>query len=196
MSIMRVSRFFPGFTIAGSAIQLWTEQDNPYGTLISSSSFTPTDFVSLGKEAFGGAFPTYINRWRYGISFTVPSYSGTPNSVKLIFPTYAMGNVLESFLPAIYLSNTDDSAFATGWQNNINNFCGYGVYIDSPSTPYYQTISIPVSLLSPGRKFSFIIGQQYELLGTGAGGYLSTEYSYFALNDGGVNPPHGILVFA
>ncbi len=144
-------------------------------------------FVDSGGSADQiGKTTTSTKRRRFGFFFTVPSgikaaYSGCLN---IILSGYT--NTAESFNPVVYVSNTDDSAFGTGWWNNLNN----GPYTGAYGLSTNQAIAIPGSVIAAraGGKLSIIIGEDKEMLGTGATGVarfghlaastLTVDYTY------------------
>jgi hypothetical protein len=107
-----------------------------------------------------------IHRFRLGLPFTMPNLTGLKAAfLHIAFNTYL--NSLESCVPTIYASSTDDSAFGAGWQNNLDHFAGSGIYGLSGD----QLIELNVSSIigRSNAKLSLIIGQDLELGSSGAG---------------------------
>lgn len=134
----------------------------------------------LGKHCF----TTSITRSRLGMNFSIPSWIVNSSGLEINHRTNlgSFTNTMDNpWRPAIYCSSTDDSSYSSGWWNNTNSFGGYGQYNVS-----VQDVSIPASIVyaKKGVKLSVVMGQEFELLGTGTGVSGSNQAIYGNLGIG------------
>lgn len=172
---------------SGNGIILSSEiVDNPYGTF--SFQNRDKDFYLIGKIA--GGVPHAITRYRAGFSFEVPAFTGLSTPLATQYFVYSNSNsawlnALESWNPVLYGSNTDDSGYPSGWQNNLNVLLGSGAYDPGDIVPggtHSPRFNISYSFVQSkfGSTMSVVAGSNTETTGTGAGADSSGVIVYAA----------------
>ncbi len=115
-------------------------------------------------------------RTRYGFSFQLPANLTPSSSAQVIFQYDLFQNQIETWKPALYSSNTDDSANTPIFMFNTNNFCDYGVYGGGYPIPgsgsgfTYDLFNVPNAFLlaRSGQVMSFLLGEDLEMIDGGA----------------------------
>ncbi len=174
-----------GFSDAKINFSLFCEgrrNDVPYGTPAATNPYgynTTQSFVEVAGK-FSPNLTTAIVRLRLGFSFPLAASYGTSFTAQLKMISNDWSNSLETFIPRVYASNTDDSALYTtgnsatpiGWELNTNNLLqlqsgGDMAYGDTTT----QTLIIPSAIINAnlGGHLSIICGTDKEFAGTGAG---------------------------
>lgn len=175
-------------------------QDSPYLTPVSgttvSTTTKPVGSYLFGKQA-SAASGGFTNRKRFGMSFPIAtSYPGATGCILKITMTSFL-DTLESFVPEVYASNTDDHAlYSTGsksgwdWELNANTLLtpalSYGVTTQ-------QTIVVPMTLIAAaaGSHLCFVVGESLEILNGGVGDINGN--AGFQMDPGGGFPPSAFL---
>lgn len=153
--------FIRSYNLSGNGYNVGERFDNPYDSELDQHAylFNPLDYV-LGQEV---AFITEYFRRRFGISYVLRASYSTGTKFTLI--TY-LGNFINSPIPNMYLSNTDDhSLYSNGfkslqdWELNLDNLVVSGL-----STGTVET-DIPYATLSPffGSTISFVLAESDDV---------------------------------
>ncbi len=138
-----------------------------YGTYFSDGDHAAT---GASGQLFGKTISEHtgnyqVHRTRLGLTFAMPSLTGLRRAVlHIAFYTYL--NALESFTPAVYSSNTDDTSYPSNWENNLDNFAGSGVYGLSGDQEIELSVASIVGRTSAN--CSLIFGTSTELSSSGA----------------------------
>lgn len=158
--------FFSGnWSVSNGANRIYLRTDNPYGTV----SGAPTSRAMTSGDFFGKNYTHSsgnIKRQRGGMFFAIPSGSGSGGTFTLTFAVGTFIDSLEAFTPACYASSTDDHAFGSGWQANLNTLLTGGTYGSSP-----QTFAVPGIVIAAraGSDLSLVFGEDAELTDGGFG---------------------------
>ena len=152
----------------------YVRNDNPYGTLVSSSQGA----INQAGDWYGKYAASSIARARMGISFTIPTLSGVKTPANVAIQLGVSGgwiNALETFTPKCIASGSDDSAYSGTWYNNLNTPLSGGTYGAT------STFVVPGSVFdgARGAHLSVVLGEDAELAGTGVGSSATLKYAAF-----------------
>ena len=183
----------PSILNGGAHFSTWLDSPypgNPITTPSNASAAGNTTQV-IGKQRVadsGHATPPNVRRGRNGLYFTIPGPLASTVAGVLNISFYNYANTMESFVPVVYASGTDDSAFPTNWQNDAATYCDSAVY----GTLGVQQLAIPAGVIAAvtGGHLSLIASTNTEIFGGGGAGSVGDK-AYCSLNiagTGGVNP--------
>ena len=152
---------------------VWRHQlrEHPYnGTTTISSTTTASSSPSqkFGKVSIAGGTGDVIDRFRLGMSFPIPNIAGARTATLHISLT-TWSNSLEAFAPVVYCSSTNDVAGTGTWWNNMNTSSPIGTGTYGLSGDQAIALDMSAFMGRSGSTLSLIIGQEWEMLGTGAG---------------------------
>ncbi len=140
--------------------------DNPYGTMQSISSAVNISGVNTQFAGKRENLSRGLERGRIGLSFNMPDLTGlTYAYLSVEFLNWQ--NAIETFVPEIWASFTDDSIITSSWFFNTNRLCGDGAYGVVGS----QRINFQPGAITPRTLavLSLVVGNNKELGGFGVG---------------------------
>ncbi len=144
--------------------------DNPYGTLISGGAYDYAGIYDfLGKSAFVGGD---VTRHRICANFAVPDLTAV-RPIDATLEDIALNNWsddLEAWVPKCYASAGDDFLGAT---SNPAYYCSDGIYaLGGFAGAVTQSFAVPIAtlLLRNLQNITLIVGEDKELIDSGAGG--------------------------
>jgi hypothetical protein len=154
----------------------FTNPDSDYPGIFNSWAYGISSPYVLGKVEGSTLGVGSLHRERAGVYFPL---DGIGTSATAVFGFTALAtNTSESFSPALYLSSTDDSAFSTGWESNLDTLAG-----TCSAGNGAQTIAISNSVLASRQNatMSLILGTDVEM----SGGGTTATGSYDVTNNSG-----------
>ena len=166
----------------------YRRQDSPYPTGANEGYVVTTGYY--GKETLAGV----TRRYRLLVSYPIHEWviAGALAAAFWRIRLAAVYTTLESVEPAVYSSNTDDSAYPApvgdfdGVAYNLTGTRGQLEGLFTTTTGVDQDVAINTGRVESkaGARFSIIVGTEKELTGTGIGGGSGTRAEFVTATNG------------
>jgi hypothetical protein len=195
-SAINFSNPFPSTIYSSGGYTYWETQYDPYpGTITTHSNY----LSSHGIGKFGTASPaTRTYGFRLGQFLAIGSQFTTAIKPNVTLGLSLLNNWInnnESGRCAVYASSSDDSAFGGSW--GLTSGKTLVGYVANGTSGLANIPMVYASILQPraGSNLSLLVGQEFEMLGSGAAATGTDQDSFTLLQSGGSSPGQLLLSF-